>query len=273
MANQQDHQEQGQDPHSSSEQPPITTPSSSSTSCSFFSSCWCCHKFSTVKESIITIVIDKAFDVCDASGDGSISEAELYAGLLFVHLKLAKYAGPVACFPPSRRDCTDYYFKQADKNNSGSIDKNEFTAILSTLCGKLISRMILFWLILILFVPLLASYLISLIPGIHGKNWIVFCKSVISVATVFGLMPILFNYIDVYSTTTHSTPTPSSPAITTATTTTNTTTSVIGLSSSNSSSDIRNRKSGDKGGDSSGGDGDGDGVDDLTSLLHQQRSR
>mmetsp|Transcript_27506 Transcript_27506/g.31624 ORF Transcript_27506/g.31624 Transcript_27506/m.31624 type:complete len:136 (+) Transcript_27506:472-879(+) len=135
--------------------------------------------------------------------------------------------------------------------------------------------MILYWLILILFVPLLASYLISIIPGIHGKNWIVFCKSVISVATVFGLMPILFNYIDVYSTTTtHSTHTPSTPAITTATTTTTTTTtSVIGLSGSNSSSDIRNRKSGDKGGDSSGGDGDGESLDDLTSLLHQQRIR
>merc|ERR1712161_139432 len=169
------------------------------------------------------------------------------AGLLFVHLKLAKYAGPVACLPPSRRDCTDYYFKQADQNQSGAIDKKEFTLILSTLCGKLIARMMVYWLILILCVPLLASYLIAIIPSIHGNNSILFCRSVISVVTVFGLMPILFNYIDAHSTThsmTHNTPTTPIPA---------TTTSVIVSSSSNSSSnsnsDNSNRKSSDKGGD------------------------
>jgi hypothetical protein len=39
-----------------------------------------------------------AFDVCDSNGTGAINETELYAGFLLVHLNLAKYAGPAACY-------------------------------------------------------------------------------------------------------------------------------------------------------------------------------
>ena len=39
-----------------------------------------------------------AFQVCDNNHTGSINKTELYAGFLLVHLNLAKYAGPAACY-------------------------------------------------------------------------------------------------------------------------------------------------------------------------------
>jgi hypothetical protein len=43
-------------------------------------------------------LVDWAFSVCDSRRKGAIGESELYAGLLLVHLNLAKWAGPAACF-------------------------------------------------------------------------------------------------------------------------------------------------------------------------------
>ena len=43
-------------------------------------------------------LVDYVYNVCDADKTGQIGKSELYAGLLLVHLNLAKYAGPAACF-------------------------------------------------------------------------------------------------------------------------------------------------------------------------------
>jgi hypothetical protein len=43
-------------------------------------------------------IVKRAFKVCDNDQTGEINKLELYAGLLLVHLKLAKYAGPAACY-------------------------------------------------------------------------------------------------------------------------------------------------------------------------------
>jgi hypothetical protein len=40
---------------------------------------------------------DIAFDHVDSNGDEAIDETELYAGLLFIHLKLGSFLGPAAC--------------------------------------------------------------------------------------------------------------------------------------------------------------------------------
>ena len=77
------------------------------------------------KNKSFQLLVNKAFDACDGSNDGKIDEAELNAGLLLVHLKLAKYAGPAACYPPTRKVC-DVLFQKADIDNSGGIDKQEF---------------------------------------------------------------------------------------------------------------------------------------------------
>lgn len=34
----------------------------------------------------------------DIANKGEIDKVELYAGLLMIHLKIAKYAGPAACY-------------------------------------------------------------------------------------------------------------------------------------------------------------------------------
>ncbi len=43
-------------------------------------------------------LVDKVFTACDTSKTGSVSKSELYVGLLSVHITLARYAGPAACF-------------------------------------------------------------------------------------------------------------------------------------------------------------------------------
>ena len=42
-----------------------------------------------------------AFSVCDTDETGKVAKAELYAGIILVHLQLAKYAGAAACYPPT----------------------------------------------------------------------------------------------------------------------------------------------------------------------------
>jgi hypothetical protein len=42
-------------------------------------------------------LVDWAYGVCDANKTNHINQAELYAGLLLVHIKLAKFAGAAAC--------------------------------------------------------------------------------------------------------------------------------------------------------------------------------
>jgi len=50
-----------------------------------------------------------AFDICDSDGTGEIDKTELYAGLLLVHINLAKYAGPAACYVRPKKDLSQTY--------------------------------------------------------------------------------------------------------------------------------------------------------------------
>jgi hypothetical protein len=43
-------------------------------------------------------LVDWAFTVCDPDNTGELSKSELYTGFLLVHINLAKYAGPAACY-------------------------------------------------------------------------------------------------------------------------------------------------------------------------------
>ena len=69
------------------------------------------------------------FSIVDAKNVGSINATELYAGVLLVHLNLAKYAGPAACFPASR-SVVEKLFDASDDDKSGGIDAAEFEAIM-----------------------------------------------------------------------------------------------------------------------------------------------
>jgi hypothetical protein len=41
---------------------------------------------------------DMSFDICDPEKTGAVGKSDLYAGVILVHLNLAKYAGPAACY-------------------------------------------------------------------------------------------------------------------------------------------------------------------------------
>jgi hypothetical protein len=43
-------------------------------------------------------LVDKVFNACDTSKSNDVSKSELYVGLLSIHITLARYAGPAACF-------------------------------------------------------------------------------------------------------------------------------------------------------------------------------
>ena len=124
------------------------------------------------------------FSICDTNNTGSINSTELYAGVLLVHLNLAKYAGPAACFPASR-SVVDQLFSASDDDNSGIIDEKEFEAImvsdddmssyhsktsLTSLCfqqqvisaASISSRILAYYAILLVLVPYLAAKAIAL---------------------------------------------------------------------------------------------------------------
>jgi hypothetical protein len=44
------------------------------------------------------MIVKKVFQDMDFEGNGQVDKNELYMGLLMVHLKLAKCAGPAACY-------------------------------------------------------------------------------------------------------------------------------------------------------------------------------
>ena len=43
-------------------------------------------------------LVNKVFAACDTSKSGDVSKSEMYVGVLSVHLTLARYAGPAACY-------------------------------------------------------------------------------------------------------------------------------------------------------------------------------
>eukprot|EP00540_Astrosyne_radiata_P011586 CAMPEP_0116835472 /NCGR_PEP_ID=MMETSP0418-20121206/7564_1 /TAXON_ID=1158023 /ORGANISM="Astrosyne radiata, Strain 13vi08-1A" /LENGTH=207 /DNA_ID=CAMNT_0004465143 /DNA_START=230 /DNA_END=853 /DNA_ORIENTATION=+ len=98
-----------------------------------------------------------AFGICDANNTGSISEAELYAGVLLVHLTLAKHAGSAACYPPTRAKVKELFYA-ADQNHNGQIESDEFDYIMVILCSQIAGRIIMYYTFLILAVPYLASW-------------------------------------------------------------------------------------------------------------------
>ncbi|KAI2489853.1 hypothetical protein MHU86_24729 [Fragilaria crotonensis] len=96
------------------------------------------------------------FSICDANNTGSINATELYAGVLLVHLNLAKYAGPAACFPATRQ-VVDKLFEASDDDKSGGIDAAEFETIMVIAAASISSRIIAYYIFLLVLVPYLAG--------------------------------------------------------------------------------------------------------------------
>ena len=140
-------------------------------------------------------IVSTAFDTCDANKTGEIKQEELYAGLLLVHLKLAKFAGPAACYPPTRETC-DTLFLAADHDNSGGIDKDEFVKIMGILCAQILSRMLVYYLVLVLLVPILASKVVDIFTIEEGSYQEMAAEQIVSMSLFYAAIPLLWNSID-----------------------------------------------------------------------------
>ena len=150
------------------------------------------------------LLVNTAFETMDDSDSGYLDEAELYAGMLLVHLNIAKYAGPAACYPPTRTHC-DALFQQADTDTSGGIDRLEFVYIVSELSKQILARMLVYWFVLLLSVPLLASTIIRILHVPTNTYYDYATREFISMTAFFLIVPTLWNYIERRRSTTRPT--------------------------------------------------------------------
>jgi len=112
-----------------------------------------------------------------------------------VHINLAKYAGPAACYPPTRA-VVDELFEASDKNNSGGISKDEFVNIVAACCTNLLGRILVYYSILILLVPYIAQQVIDVLEIKTGSYMETAAEQVISMSFFFLAIPLLWNFVD-----------------------------------------------------------------------------
>ena len=158
-----------------------------------------------------------AFAQCDADGTGGVNKTELYAGILLVHVQLAKYAGAAACYPPTR-EVIDSLFEASDQDKSGKIEEAEFTRILMICCAQIFGRIVVYYSIIILLVPYVAEHLVKGIfsmddfmgwkskdgqrmnPAIEWLQnivgWGTIVERIVSLTLFFLFIPTFFNWID-----------------------------------------------------------------------------
>ena len=160
-----------------------------------------------------------AFTVCDADDTGRVNKDELYAGILLVHVNLAKYVGAAACYPP-RRAVVDQLFGAFDTQRAGTIGEDEFFQILQICTVDIAKRIAVYFAILILLVPYLAEAMIHAILHLDellGWNltktqltifqwieailsWNQVAEQVLGLGLLFLIIPIIFAFIDQQST-------------------------------------------------------------------------
>jgi len=140
-------------------------------------------------------MVESSFQSMDRTGNGQVSKDELYAGLLLVHLKLAKFAGAAACYPPEKSVC-DNLFDAADHDKSGGIDKEEFVAIMGVCCAQILTRMMFYYLILLLFVPYFSANLVDLLWIPNGSYMEMAMETIVGFAMFYIAVPVAWDFVD-----------------------------------------------------------------------------
>ena len=108
---------------------------------------------------------------------------------------MAKYAGPAACYPPTRAVCNQL-FDAADKNQSGGIDREEFVKIMGITCAQILSRILVYYLVLILLVPFLAARAVDHLKIPNGSYQEMAAEQTIGMGLFFCAIPFVWNRID-----------------------------------------------------------------------------
>ena len=98
--------------------------------------------------------------------------------------------------PPSR-EVSDQLFEAADADKSGGICKTEFQNILAILSAQILSRILVYYFILILYVPWFSKKVIHSMESItEGGLMESIAEQIISVSIFMGAVPLLWNAID-----------------------------------------------------------------------------
>jgi len=90
----------------------------------------------------------------------------------------------------------DELFEAADHNKSGGIDKHEFVKIMCITCAQILSRITVYYLILILLVPLLAARTVDILEIPEGSYQEMAAEQTIGLALFFFVIPFVWNNID-----------------------------------------------------------------------------
>jgi len=141
------------------------------------------------------LMVESTFKSVDRTGNGQVTKDELYAGLLLIHLKLAKFAGAAACYPPEKSVC-DTLFDAADHDKSGGIDQEEFVAIMGVCCAQILSRMMFYYLILLLFVPYFSANIVDALWIPNGGYLEMIMETIIGFLMFYIAVPIAWDFVD-----------------------------------------------------------------------------
>lgn len=79
-----------------------------------------------------------------------------------VYLKIAKYAGPAACYPPDR-EVVDALFDTCNVDKCGEICCNEFVTIMVVLSSQLTWRILTFYAMIITLVPYIVMWAVQVL--------------------------------------------------------------------------------------------------------------
>ena len=80
----------------------------------------------------------------DVDKSGDVTLEELYAGFLLIHLKMAVYVGAPACRPASKQYVSEI-FQLLDKDDSGTLTKEEFATVMKILYSQVFTRIVIQW--------------------------------------------------------------------------------------------------------------------------------
>jgi len=125
---------------------------------------------------------------------------------------------------PPPRAVVDQLFEASDDDHSGGIDQEEFTSIMVILCSQITSRIAVYYGILILLVPYIASMILTIldfvgvdatflkvdslfeyyapsfmlwmVDVVPDSTWETLPNQIISLMLFFLVIPTMFNYID-----------------------------------------------------------------------------
>ena len=90
----------------------------------------------------------------------------------------------------------DNLFDAADHDKSGGIDKEEFVAIMGVCCAQILTRMMFYYLILLLFVPYFSANIVDFLLIPNGSYLEMIMETTIGFAMFYIAVPVVWDFVD-----------------------------------------------------------------------------